>query len=295
MNECPQPNVRDTALIFEGGGMRASYTAAIANALLDAGINFGHVYGVSAGSSNAVNYVSRDIDRTRESFTELVRDPDFGGIRTLLAHKGYFNAHHIYQEIGRPDGLLPFDYATFSANPAQVTICACDRDTGSSVFWTKADMPSTDDLMVRVRASSTLPIVMPPATIGGHVYYDGGLAEGNGILLPKARQDGFKKFFIVRTRPKPYRKPEKPKASTLAFFWRRPAMRRQLRAWGPGYNRVCDEADVLMDQGRAYVVYAEHMGVENSTTELDALRRNYEAGWEQAQRDLPAWKSFLGV
>ncbi len=295
MTECPQPNVCDTALIFEGGGMRASYTAAIANALLEAGINFGHVYGVSAGSSNAVNYVSRDVSRTRASFTELVRDPDFGGLGTFLAHKGFFSAHHIYQEIGRPDGLLPFDFATFAANPARVTICACDRDSGASVFWTKADMPNVDELMVRVRASSTLPIVMPPATIDGRVYYDGGLAEGNGILLPKARADGFKKFFIVRTRPKPYRKPEKPKPATEAFFWRRPAMRAALRAWGPGYNRICDEADALADTGEAYVVYAEHMGVENSTTDLDALRRNYDAGWEQAQRDLSAWKSFLGV
>lgn len=99
----------------------------------------------------------------------------------------------------------------------------------------------------------------------------------------------------MRTRPKPYRKPEKPKPATEAFFWRRPAMRAALRAWGPGYNRICDEADALADTGEAYVVYAEHMGVENSTTDLDALRRNYDAGWEQAQRDLSAWKSFLGV
>ena len=44
-------NVHDTALIFEGGGMRVSYTAAVVVALLDAGVHFDWVAGISAGSS----------------------------------------------------------------------------------------------------------------------------------------------------------------------------------------------------------------------------------------------------
>ena len=85
-------NVFDTALIFEGGGMRASYSSAMANVLLENGIFFDNVYGLSAGASNTVNYVSRDIDRTKRSFVDFVEDPDFGGINTLLQHKGFFHA-----------------------------------------------------------------------------------------------------------------------------------------------------------------------------------------------------------
>ena len=77
-------NIDDVALIFEGGGMRASYSCAIASALLEHRIYFPHVYGVSASSSNAVNYVSRDIPRTHDSFTKLVRDPQFGGMGPFL-------------------------------------------------------------------------------------------------------------------------------------------------------------------------------------------------------------------
>lgn len=290
-----QSNVFDCALIFEGGGMRESYTSAIANALLEEGIYFDHVYGVSAGSSNTVNYVSRDMKRTRESFTTIVNDPAFGGVKTFLQHKGMFNAPHIYMEMGQPGGLLPFDFETFQANPAQVTISSLERDTGRSCFWTKADMPTLNDLMVRVRASSTLPFVMPPAMVDGQACYDGGLAEGNGVLLPQARKDGFKKFFIVRTRPKEYRKPEKPNAWIRRFFWRRPAMQHALDIWGPGYNAVCDEADELAAAGSAYVVYAEHMTAQNSTRDLDVLLANYAAGQAQAKRDMPAWKEFLNI
>ena len=43
----------NTVLMFEGGGMRASYTAAMASLLLEQNITFGHVCGISAGCCDA--------------------------------------------------------------------------------------------------------------------------------------------------------------------------------------------------------------------------------------------------
>lgn len=288
-----ESNVFDTALIFEGGGMRESYTSAVANTLLENGVFFDQVYGVSAGSSNAVNYLSRDSDRVYRSFTTIVEDPDFGDMKTFLQHKGMFNAQLIYMEMGKPDGLLPFDMETYLANPAKATICGFQRDTGKTAYWTKDDMSQLEQLMLRVRASSTLPIVMPPPIVDGRCCYDGGLAEGNGIMLPKAQRDGFKKFFIVRTRPKGFRKPIAANPLFKTLFWRRPIMRGALDAWGPGYNAICDEIDGLVAAGSAYCVYADQMSAENSTRDLDVLKANYEAGYRQSQRELPQWREFL--
>lgn len=294
MNEL-RSNVTDTALIFEGGGMRESYTSAVANTLLDQGIYFDHVYGISAGSSNAVNYVSRDIQRTRRSFTTIVEDPNFGGIGSLLRHQGMFNAQHIYMEMGRPDGLLPFDMETFSANPAQVTIASFQRDTGKTVYWTKDDMRTLDDLMLRVRASSSLPFFMPPPEVDGQRCYDGGLAEGKGILLPKAQADGFKRFFVVRTRPKGFRKPERVSPALRGIFWHRPQMLKALDTWGPKYNAICDELEELEAAGSACVFYADRMEAKNSTVDLAVLQQHYAWGLEQSQRELPKWREFLGL
>ena len=58
-------NITDCALVFEGGGYRAAYTAAIANALLREGLYFDFVCGLSAGASHAVDYVSRDQHRVK--------------------------------------------------------------------------------------------------------------------------------------------------------------------------------------------------------------------------------------
>ena len=66
--ENPENDVRDCALVFEGGGYRASYTAGIARVLLEQGIDFGYVCGISAGASHTVDYVSRDLWRTRVAF-----------------------------------------------------------------------------------------------------------------------------------------------------------------------------------------------------------------------------------
>lgn len=291
-------NVFDTALIFEGGGMRASYTAGLLNTLLENEIFFDNVYGLSAGASNTVNYVSRDIDRSKRSFVDLVEDPEFGGIDTLLRHKGYFNADHIYQVAGLPGEFLPFDFETFAANPAKVTIESFDRDTGETVYWTKDDMTTIGDMMIRVQASSSLPLLMPPPKIGDARYYDGGLGEGAGFLLPKAQRDGFTRFLIVRTRPRSYRKkPPKGLADKLSrvALWGRPYVTKALEDRWERYNDMCDQIEALEESGDAYVFYADKMAVSSGETDLAKLEQSYADGYAQAQAELPAIKDFLGI
>lgn len=293
-----ESNIFDTALIFEGGGMRASYTAAVANTLLENEIYFDNVYGLSAGASNAVNYVSRDIDRTKRSFVDFVQDPNFGGLDTLLEGKGLFSAEYIYQESGKPGEYLPFDMETFLANPAKVTIESFQRDTGFTTYWTKDDLQTLDDLMLRVRASSSLPFAMPSPEVEGERYYDGGLGEGAGFLLPRAKRDGFKRFFIVRTRPRGYRKkrPEGPLAKlTGAWFWRRPNVARALSDRWARYNLAADEIDRLAAEGSAYVFYADAMMVDSAEKDLAKLQENYDIGYAQAQEELPLMKRFLNM
>ncbi len=289
-----ESNVFDTALIFEGGGMRDSYTAAVVNVLLENQIYFDNVYGVSAGSSHSCNYISRDRWRTKESFVGFVKDKDFGGWDTFLEHKGFFSAHYIYEESGKPGGNLPFDFVSFAENPAKITISSFRRDTGETVYWTKKQMGSLDALMSRVRASSSLPIFMPPPQIEGFACYDGGLGEGAGLLLPKAERDGFEKFFIVRTRPKEYRKKEGDNPMAL-LFPRRPYLRKALNTRAQRYNAMCEHMEELEAQGKAYIFYSKNITATSATTEEAVLEENYKAGYEQAQEELPKWREFLGL
>ena len=51
----PSSNVTGCALVLEGGGYRGSFTAGVINVLLEQGIYFDYVCGLSAGSSCAIN------------------------------------------------------------------------------------------------------------------------------------------------------------------------------------------------------------------------------------------------
>ena len=94
--------------------MRNSYTAPMVVELLARNLNFGCVYGISAGSSHTVNYLVRDATRARASFVELVKYPRFGGWGSFLRGTGYFNSPYLYEELienapaGDPMAFDPF-------------------------------------------------------------------------------------------------------------------------------------------------------------------------------------------
>lgn len=300
--DVPEVNVDDVALIFEGGGMRASHTSGAVGALIEANINFSKVYGISAGSSHAANYISRDVPRAYHSFTRHVVDPRAVNKHGILSGRGYFNSPYLYEgiaeELSGSDEPMAFDFEMYQKNPAQMHIEAFDRDTGETVAFEKGDMPTMRDMMLAVRASSTMPIFMPPTSFQGRTYMDGGLGDSWGISLDAAKRDGFKRFFIVRTQPRGYRK-KKPDFVTSALF--RAAFKehplvaqRTIERWWH-YNRICDEVELLESDGDAYVYYPDVMEVTNKTTDLHKLTKALREGIEQAQSQVGAWRRWLGL
>ena len=279
-----ESNVFKTALLFEGGSMRAAYTSAVAVWLLEQGVYFDKVYGVSAGSSNTVNYLSRDIWRTMESFTDFIGLSDVGGTKTLLQGKGIFNAHYIYQEAGQPDGIIPYDFQTFMDNPADLCVLSFDADTGEDLYFTKKDMPTLDDLMIRVRASSTLPAAMPAPVVEGRTCYDGGFAVGGGLPIEKIAADGYDRMVVVRTRRRGYRKYDKNEWAKQ-YFWRKPMMREAMLTRSERYNQACDLLDEWEKAGRAFVFYCDDLTLSGTERDVAVLQANYDAGYAQICRD----------
>lgn len=285
-------NVENVALIFEGGGMRGAFTAGIVSMLLENEIYIDYVAGISAGTTATLNYLSRDKKRNWDSFVELVDDPNFGGWKSFFKGNGFFNSEYIYEEIGRPGEWLEFDYETFLANPAKYRIVAYDVEEDRARNFTNSDVNSLEDIMKIARASSSLPILMPSTIIDDKIYYDGGLT--GGIALDIAIEDGFDKFFIVRTQEKDYRK----KAVKHPKFYRRhfkdyPGVAEALINRSQVYNEQCDKIEELEKQGKAYVVYPEEMNITNRETNKEKLASIYNQGYDIGNRDIEKWKEFL--
>ncbi|WP_291314922.1 patatin-like phospholipase family protein [Corynebacterium sp. UBA2622] len=287
-------DARDTALIFEGGGMRNSYTAACVVKLIEEDVQFGWVGGVSAGSSHTVNYLSRDAWRAKESFVDFANNPSFGGVSSLLQGTGYFNAEFIYETSS--DGDLPFDYDAFEANPAEMNLAATRADTGDSVYFTRADIHERADMNSFVRASSTLPLIMPMRIIDGVPYVDGALGESGGISIQQAEAAGYEKFLFVATKPRDYVRPQVTRRSVVRQVFRRnPAVGKALIERPDKYNASKQRLLELERQGRAHLFFPDDMQVTSTERNVAKLRSNFEAGERQMEAEWPAWEEFLGA
>lgn len=290
------PNVPGAALVFEGGGMRASLTSAVVVRLIQHAIRFPFVSGISAGSSNTANYLAQQAGRARRSFVEFANDPKLGDLRTFARGDGLFNAKYIYEETGLPDQALPFDWDTFQANPAECRLGGFDADSGEQVWWSKDDFHEMNDLMVRVRASSTMPVLMPPVHLDGRVYVDGALGPSGGIPIDIAEASGYEKFFVVLTRERSYlKRPERFPAFYRRYFRRHPAVADALEHRWHRYNATREHLFELERAGKAYLFVPERMPVSNGERNVRKLRAAHELGLRQFDRELPKIQEFFGI
>ena len=288
-------NVFDCALAFEGGGYRAAYTAGMVVVLLEQGIYFDYVCGISAGASHTLNYLSRDIPRSALAFMGIDGTEKLGGMGSFLRGKGYFNADYMYSGC-LADGFFPYDWETFAANPARMRIQAFDRDTGKSVTFGREDAKDTQSLFQMARASSTIPIAMNPSPINGVTYYDGGLGEGAGIPLHMAEQDGFERTVLVTTRPAGYRKkPLSARARKVMerLFGRYPHLLEAVLTRNERYNAALDHVAQREREGSVLVIRPDTMPVGNGTLDSRKLEAAYQQGYVQALRELPRLQEFI--
>lgn len=288
------PNVPGIALVFEGGGFRASYTAGMANVMLDQGIRFPFVCGLSAGASHAVDYVSQDRERVRRSFIDYAMLKDHNGPGSLLRGKGYFDAEYDYVGCTQ-DGFMPYDWDTFVANPADVSIQSFQRDTGETVVFRKSDMTDELTMFNMVRMSSTLPGFMHPIPYRGQMMMDGGLGEGAGIPTRLAELAGYDRFVLVATRPRGYRKDQPGPAYReliRSLRHRYPYLAEALATRTDRYNAEIERMLRLEREGRCLIIRPESMYAKSTTTNVEVLRDSYLLGYEQGVRELPAIRRF---
>jgi predicted patatin/cPLA2 family phospholipase len=289
-------NVIDTALLFEGGGMRASYTAAVVAELLRAGVHPDFVAGISAGSSHAVNFISRDPLRARRSFVDLAADPNFGGLRTLLHGQGFFNSDYLYLHTAGASETLPFDFATFFANPAKLYLGAFRVRDGRQVWFGRGQLTTPTQVMTAVQASSSMPGLMPMVHIQGEAYVDGALGPTGGIPLEIAEQAGYRKFLVILSRPRSYRKPPlRGRRLLLRYFAGQPTILEALLHRHERYNETRERLLELERQGAAYLFFPDGPLVSNRERRIERLAASYAAGEAQIRRELPAIQEFLGL
>lgn len=283
-----------TALVLEGGGMRASYTAAVVDRLLAEDVRFGWVGGISAGATHTVNYLSGERERARHSFVDFAADPQFGGMISLLRGRGYFNAEYIYGRAPTLNLPGPLDYQAIAQHPADFRIGAVQANSGRSVYWGRSDIKDAESLLARARASSTLPLLMPLPEIEGVPYVDGALGPSGGIPLDAAEADGYTRFFVVLTHPRGYTKaPIKRPGLLRNLLSDYPVVAERLITRHTRYNRTIARLLELEKQGRAYLFFPTGRLVPSTELNGKKLQGSFDRGALQSAREWPQWQRFL--
>ena len=80
--------IKKATLVLEGGATRGIFTSGALDYLMERDLYFSDVIGVSAGSCNAVDYVSRQPGRTRDCMIPTDKEGKYYyGIRDFVKEK----------------------------------------------------------------------------------------------------------------------------------------------------------------------------------------------------------------
>lgn len=276
-------------LILEGGAMRGLFTAGVTDVMLENGIEFDGLVGVSAGACFGCNYKSRQPGRTLRYNLKYCRDPRYCSFRSLIRTGDLYGADFCYLEI--PKRLDPFDYEAFRLNPMEFHVVCTDVETGEPVYR-KLEHADREE-MLWIRASASMPLVSRIVEVDGYRMLDGGVSDS--VPLKYFEGLGYDRNVVILTQPEGYVK----QPNKLI-----PLMRRSLRRY-PRIVEAMARRHKVYNENLAYIRRREEQGtvlvirpeaklevghVEHDPAKLQAV---YDLGRAAGQKSLSSLRDFL--
>ena len=259
-------------LIMEGGAMRGMFTCGVIDVFMEQGIEFDGAAGISAGAVFGCNIKSRQIGRPIRYNKKYCKDPRYCSIRSLLKTGDLYGVEFCYHEL--VDVLDPFDQETFRENAIDFYVGATDVNTGRAVFHKCSDGGEKD--IQWMRASSSMPVVSRPVTIGKYTLLDGGIACP--VPYRFMEKKGYDRNVIILTQPEGYRKTKSPSA-LQAMLRRYPAISRAMGKRHIIYNRQMEQIEERERQGKAFVIRPpEDLKIGRTEKDPEELERVYQIG-----------------
>jgi len=177
-------------LVLEGGAMRGMFTNGVTDVMMENGITYDGLVGVSAGAAFGCNYKSNQPGRAIRYNTDYCNDPRYCSFRSLIKTGDIYGAEFCYEII--PDTLDIFDWDTFVKNPMEFHVVCTDVDTGKAVYKQCDEREGCFDW---IRASASMPVVSQMVEIEGRKYLDGlrsDVARLGGLAAPELNMDTLK-------------------------------------------------------------------------------------------------------
>ena len=278
-------------IVLEGGATRGVFTSGILDYLMEEDLYFSHVIGVSAGSCNGVDYVSRQIGRTKKCMIPEKKEYSYySGVRSAIKEKSILDMDMVFDTF--PKKIYPFDFETYFQSDMVCEIVTTNCETGKAEYMTEQSDP--DRLMKLCRASSSMPLLSPIVNIDGVPYLDGGLADS--VPIRRALQSGNEKIVLVLTRNPGYRK--KPISKVTVKLYRRaykkyPNLVHAAIYRNHVYNKTMELVERLEEEEKIFVIRPLVPTVSRLERDETALTAFYQHGYNLMKRQREALQRYL--
>lgn len=231
-------------LVLEGGALRGLFTAGILDVLMENGVRFDGLVGVSAGAAFGCNYKSGQPGRVIRYNKRFAHEWRFCSWRSWLKTGDLYGGRFCYHTM--PEELDVFDTATFDQNPMEFYAVCTDVETGRAVYQ-KLSRCSYDTYEY-IRASASMPMVSRIVEVEGRKLLDGGVADS--IPLRFFQEQGYERNLVILTQPADYQK----RHNRLM-----PLMRLALRGY-PQMIHALDTRHQMYNEQLQYVMEEEKKG-----------------------------------
>ncbi len=268
----------NTGLVLEGGGMRGVFTSGVLDAFMKHDIQFKYVVAVSAGACNGLSYISRQPRRARYSNIDMLHQYDYIGLRHLVSQGCIFDPDLLYDKF--PNELIPFDWKTYSENPATFEMVVTNCATGRAEYLSeKNDNNRLQDIC---RATSSLPYVSKVWMVDGKPMLDGGIVDS--IPVERAMATGHEHNVVIMTRNYGYRHTSKDVKIPPFIYKKYPRLRLALSKRVATYNRQLQLVEDLEREGRVEVIRPQRpMDVGRMERNITRLENLYEEGFAMGE------------
>lgn len=276
-----------TGLILEGGGMRGLYTAGILDVLLENGIHFDGVIGVSAGAIHGCSFVSEQKGRSIRYYKEYCGDPRFMSFKNLITTGDFVGEEFCYHEL--PEKLDIYDFDAFKKSDTKFYVGITNLETG------KAEYPLLTDMLEQIdyiRASASLPYFSKPVDLGGQLYLDGGCSDS--VPIEAFMEMGYDRNIIVLTRPEGYRKKAENSAVIAATYRKYPEFVKALSNRHIEYNKTMRKIEQMEKEGKVLVIRPrDPLSIGRLESDIEKIQRVYNIGYADGVRAVKDIQNFL--
>ncbi|MCR4328323.1 MAG: patatin family protein [Patescibacteria group bacterium] len=193
-----------TALVIQGGGMRASYSMGSLLSLEEMGFNnsFDYVFGSSAGAINGAYFMAHQSKLATEIYTDYLTNSEFINFFRL---KEILDVEYLIKLFTQ--GNTALDAAAVINSAANLIFSMIHYPSAKEIFFESKKYPK--EIMNLIKTSATIPAISnKKILIDGEKYIDGGVVNPTPIL--EAINLGCTDIVVILTRSRKFRrKPSK--------------------------------------------------------------------------------------